>query len=222
VPLVVRTWNLFHGNASPPERRGFLRTMVELVTADRPDIVCLQELDVWALSHLEHWSGMRVVSAIARPPLLGSAELGRWITALDHGLFRSAFTGEADAILLAAELTPGEEHTAVVSTSGLRRIAHSARVDDGIVVVNFHITGDSGQLERVREFAADNRRVIVAGDTNLPGAGLDGFSAPLAESIDQILVRGLPSTPPVRWPDERRRLEGRLLSDHAPVELTVG
>jgi endonuclease/exonuclease/phosphatase family metal-dependent hydrolase len=64
--------------------------------------------------------------------------------------------------------------------------------------------------------------VILAGDTNLRGAGIDGFSPPLAESIDQILVRGLPSTPQVRWPDERRRLEGRLLSDHAPVELSVG
>jgi endonuclease/exonuclease/phosphatase family metal-dependent hydrolase len=45
---------------------------------------------------------------------------------------------------------------------------------------------------------------------------------PLADSIDQILVRGLPSTSPVRWPDDRRRVDGRLLSDHAPVELTVG
>ncbi|MDX6465015.1 MAG: hypothetical protein QOI27_55, partial [Gaiellaceae bacterium] len=48
------------------------------------------------------------------------------------------------------------------------------------------------------------------------------FSEPLPGSIDQILVRGLPSTPPVAWPEERRRAGGRLLSDHAPVELHVG
>ena len=65
-------------------------------------------------------------------------------------------------------------------------------------------------------------RVVLAGDANIRGAWLSGFSLPLADSIDQILVRGMPSTPPVRWPDERRRLHGRLLSDHAPVELTVG
>jgi len=96
--VLVRTWNLFHGNASPPERRAFLREMVELATADRPHVVCLQEIPVWALSQLEPWSGMQAVTAVARRPLLRSAELGRWLTELHHGLFRSAVTGEADAI----------------------------------------------------------------------------------------------------------------------------
>ena len=73
-------------------------------------------------------------------------------------------------------------------------------------------------------------RLILAGDANLrPGAGAtylrlrdEGFSEPLAGSIDQIVVRGLPSTPPRAWAEERRRLGDRVLSDHAPVELTVG
>jgi len=223
VPLVVRTWNLFHGNASPPERRGFLREMVELVTSDRPDVVCLQELDVWALSHLERWSGMQVAGAVARRPLLGSAEVGRRLTELNHGLLRSAFTGEADAILVAGARRLGEQRTAVVSSHGLRRIAHSVELDGDVVVANFHIAGDRDELARVGEFVARYERVILAGDANLvPPYELDGFSAPLAGSIDQILARGLPATPPERWPDERRRLEGRLLSDHAPVELRVG
>ena len=49
-----------------------------------------------------------------------------------------------------------------------------------------------------------------------------GFSQPLAGSIDQILVRNAPSTHPEAWPVERRRVDGRLFSDHAPVELHVG
>src|SRR5262245_23867208 len=87
VAMLVRTWNLFHGNASPPERRAFLREMIELVTRDRPDIVCLQELPVWALRHLERWSGMHATGAVARRPLLpfGSRE----VTALHHGRLRS-------------------------------------------------------------------------------------------------------------------------------------
>src|SRR5882724_9211424 len=97
--VLVRTWNLFHGNAVPPERRAFLRQMVELVSADRPDVVCLQEVPVWALKQLGGWSGMTAVGAVAARPRLGSAELGRWITELHHGLFRSAFTGQANAIL---------------------------------------------------------------------------------------------------------------------------
>lgn len=222
MPLVVRTWNLFHGNASPPERRGFLREMIELVTGDLPDLVCLQEVDVWALSRLERWSGMQVAGAVARRPLLGSAELGRRLTELNHGILRSAFTGEADAILVRRGLRLGERETAVVSTHGLRRIAHSVRLDDDLLVANFHIAADRDQLERVGAFVARYERVIVAGDANLPGATLHGFTPPLVDSIDQILVRGLPATPPERWPDERRRVAGRLLSDHAPVELRVG
>ena len=75
--------------------------MIELVTADDPDVVCLQEVPVWALGRLEAWSGMGVVGAVAAPPRLGSAELGRRMTELHHGILRSAVTGEALAILVA-------------------------------------------------------------------------------------------------------------------------
>ncbi len=58
MPLLVRTWNVFHGNADPPERRAFLAQMVQVVSADAPDVVCLQEVPVWALGRLGGWSGM--------------------------------------------------------------------------------------------------------------------------------------------------------------------
>ena len=218
MPLLARTWNLFHGNAVPPERRAFLREMVELVTADKPDLVCLQELPVWAVSRLAEWSGMQAVAAVARRP----RPLGRWVTELHHGILRSAFTGEADAILVKRGLALGERREAVVSTSGLRRIVHGVRVGDGLFVANFHIGADEEQLRRVVEFVGSEEPVVLAGDANLLSVGAPGFSVPLAGSIDQVLVRGLPSTAPVAWPEERRRVGGRLLSDHAPVELHVG
>jgi hypothetical protein len=50
----------------------------------------------------------------------------------------------------------------------------------------------------------------------------DGFSPPLAGSIDQIFVRGLTLREgPSAWPLERRVVDGRVLSDHAPVEAVV-
>jgi len=73
VPLVVRTWNLFHGNAVPPGRRAYLEEMVRLVTGDDPDVVCLQEVPVWALRRLEGWSDMAAFGAVAARPRLGSA-----------------------------------------------------------------------------------------------------------------------------------------------------
>ena len=230
---LVRTWNLFHGNAVPPERRGYLPQMVELVTADRPGIVCLQEVPVWALRYLERWSGMRALGAIAAVPR-GSAEVGRWITEIHHGLLRSALTGQANAMLVAQDLDVAEERTLTISERGERRVCQLARVDGLGVVGNFHATGGpvaADQFRRAIDFVAGaDERAILAGDANLrPGdapvyddlASL-GFSDPLAGSIDQIVVRGLDSTPPTVWPEERRRVQGKLLSDHAPVELTVG
>jgi endonuclease/exonuclease/phosphatase family metal-dependent hydrolase len=215
--MLVRTWNLFHGKPSPPERRAFLRQMIELVTADSPDIVCLQELPVWALSHLESWSGMHAYTAVARRPLLPIGALARAVTALHHGLLRSPFTGEGDAILT-REPARGLG-TTVVGDEKLRRIAHAVQLE-GVTVVNFHIDGRRAQFDRVLALAAE--RSIVAGDANLVAPVAEDFSPPLAGSIDQILVRGLALREgPRAWPVERRTLSGRVLSDHAPVEVVA-
>jgi endonuclease/exonuclease/phosphatase family metal-dependent hydrolase len=189
--------------------------MIELVTQDRPDVVCLQELPVWALRHLERWSGMHASGAVARRPLLPSG--ARAVTALHHGVLRSALTGEADAIL--TQNPAREPGLHVVGEEGLRRIAHSVDLD-GVTVVNFHIDGEREQFDRVVALARG--RSIVAGDANLVSAAADGFSPPLAGSIDQILVRGLALRDgPSAWPLERRTVDGRVLSDHAPVEAVV-
>ena len=73
--------------------------------------------------------------------------------------------------------------------------------------------------------------VVLAGDFNVPAArsatqteltGEEwGFSLPLGDGIDQILVRGVALEALERWPRERRRLAGRVLSDHTPVEARL-
>jgi endonuclease/exonuclease/phosphatase family metal-dependent hydrolase len=213
--MLVRTWNLFHGKPSPPGRQAFLEQMIELVTRDRPDIVCLQELPVWSLPHLERWSRMHPSSAVARRPLLPVG--ARAITGLHPGLFRSAFTGEADAILTREPARTLWER--VVGETKLRRIAHAVEIA-GSTVVNFHIDGDREQFDRVLALAPE--RSIVAGDANLVAPAAHGFSPPLPGSIDQIFVRGLTVREgPSAWSQERRTVDGRVLSDHAPVEVVV-
>src|SRR5438105_2724011 len=128
--VLVRSWNLYHGNTVPPSRRNFLERMVRLAAEDRPAVLCLQELPAWALPRLQGWSGMTVVA------------------------------------------DPGEP-------------------------------------------------IVVAGDfSTAPDLGRYGFDQ-AGWGIDHILVRGLPAGEQRSWPEERRRLEGVLVSDHAPVEREV-
>ena len=47
--MLVRSWNLFHGNTSPPSSAVYLEEMVRLACADRPDVLVLQEVPAWAL-----------------------------------------------------------------------------------------------------------------------------------------------------------------------------
>jgi endonuclease/exonuclease/phosphatase family metal-dependent hydrolase len=158
---------------------------------------------------------MHANSAVARRRLLPVG--ARAVTAVHHGLLRSAVTGEADAILTREPMDDLGVH--VVGEERLRRIAHAVDID-GVTVVNFHIDGDRGQFDRVVALARE--RSILAGDSNLVAPVADGFSPPLTGSIDQILVRGLELREgPSAWPLERRTVEGRVLSDHAPVEAVV-
>jgi endonuclease/exonuclease/phosphatase family metal-dependent hydrolase len=253
--LLVRTWNVFHGNAVPPERRAFLKEMVELATADHPDALCLQEVPIWALSRLEGWSGMQAFGVVASRPKLGSAQLGKWITELDNGLFRSAFTGQANAILLARTLRPVGEDSIVLNPRSFRRAeakqlgldfrarlararerrvcqAVRAEVDGRFVsIANLHASGDDRcadvELQRAvgfaEAFAQPGDSLVLAGDFNIaPGVsrtmrGLEGYSQPIP-GIDQVLVAGALALGTEKWPPERRTIDGRLLSDHAPVE----
>ncbi len=220
--MLVRTWNLFHGNAVPPERRAYLQEMVELIAADHPDIVCLQEVPVWATLFLERWSGMRAFSEVGAQPRVLYAKLGRLITSANHGLLRSAFTGEAIAILVSPSLSVTHIRRERVSST---RVFLGVTLEDGTLVADFHVTGGEVAEEQFRTVVrlAGDGPAILAGDVNLrPPYELEGYSEPLADSIDQVMVRGLPSSAPFAWPSERRRVNGRLLSDHAPVEATVG
>jgi endonuclease/exonuclease/phosphatase family metal-dependent hydrolase len=218
--VLVRSWNLFHGNTVPPGRRAYLREMVELVTADRPDIVCLQEVPAWALGRLGGWSGMTEVPAVARRPTFGPLPIprgvGRVLTAPHHGLIRSAFAGQGNSVLLAPSLRVRDRATLPFAAAE-PRVAQRVDLDD-LVVANVHCShGERGEaeLDAVVEWLGDVTPLVLGGDFNATPE-LEGFEGALT-GIDHVLVRG--ATPTTRvWDDDERRYGNRLLSDHAPVE----
>jgi endonuclease/exonuclease/phosphatase family metal-dependent hydrolase len=167
--LVIRTWNVFHGNTKPTQRRAFLRVAVRLAVSGAPDVVCLQELPAWSLGSVGPWSGYTALPALAQPPKLGplrsSAQVGRLLSATHNGLLRSAFSGQGNAILLSPRLRVESEHVCVLNPrdfrraqarwlglgaitrlawSKERRVCQVVRVRDGgrtLVVANLHATG---------------------------------------------------------------------------------
>jgi endonuclease/exonuclease/phosphatase family metal-dependent hydrolase len=182
--VLVRSWNLFHGNTVPPGRHAYLDEMVSLATADDPDVLCVQEVPAWALPRF-------TVSDRAATPSVGPlpvpAVLGRLLTAPNHGLFRSLFAGQGNAIRLSHRLhvlrhdvetlNPRAFRDAQSAVLGLdrvmrlawakeRRVVQAARLrhDDGrtVLVANAHCTGSRDsriptvELRRAAQFAVES------------------------------------------------------------------
>ena len=168
--MLIRSWNVFHGNASPPRRESYLEEMVRLASADRPDVLLLQEVPQWALGRLGTWSGMTAIGDVAQRARTGllpiPAELGRMLTALHPGLLRSAFAGQGNAILLEPGLTPVAHDVLTLNPPGFRReqarelgldalarlawakerrICQAVRVTPSLVVANLHATSSPGE-----------------------------------------------------------------------------
>jgi len=181
--VLVRSWNLFHGNTVPAGRRAYLDEMVSLATADDPDVLCVQEVPAWALP----W--FTVADRAAAPslgPLPIPAVAGRLLTAPNHGLFRSLFAGQGNAIQVGARLRVLRHDVQVLNPRGFRaaqsasleldgimrlawakerRVVQAARLlhDDGrtFVVANLHCTSSRDsriptvEVERAARFALD-------------------------------------------------------------------
>jgi endonuclease/exonuclease/phosphatase family metal-dependent hydrolase len=163
--VVVRTWNIFHGNTVPPGRRRYVEEMVRLVTHDGPDFVCLQEVPPWALEEIGEWSGMQVFGAVTERPTIGpipsTVGIGRRITDWHPGWLRSGFEGQANAILVAPNRRILSRHVLTLNPLGFRlrearrlglpvisqlawakerRQCVAVRLDGGLVVGNLHAT----------------------------------------------------------------------------------
>ena len=223
--MLIRSWNLFHGRTAPPGSGVHLREMVELASADAPDVLCLQELPLWALGRLGDWSGMTARSAVAkRTPV--PRWLGRVLQRRDPRRFRSGVTGQGNAILLAPGLEPLEHRTMRISEPGReRRVCHAVRLE-GVVIGNVHASNEfsrpdvpRAELKRahqlIESMAGRGEARVLAGDFNLRDPDLPG------PNIDHIVVAGIEHGPLEVWPADRRLHNGAVLSDHAPVEMRI-
>jgi endonuclease/exonuclease/phosphatase family metal-dependent hydrolase len=227
---LVRSWNVYHGRTHPESRRLGLERMVRLITSDSPDVVCLQEVPLWACPRLGGWSELDAHAAATKRALAGPA--AAFLQRLAPRLVRSPLTGQANALLVARRhevlsvaayrLNPQAREEARVCQLARLRVGAGALVVANVHATTRNVTAARRELAQVAELVASADPAIVCGDFNVAGEGLPGFSRPLP-GIDQVLARGLELlAPPLVWPAARRQIDGGvLLSDHAPVEAEM-
>jgi endonuclease/exonuclease/phosphatase family metal-dependent hydrolase len=201
--VLIRSWNLFHGNTVPPQRRSFLEEAVRLASADRPDVLCLQEVPAWALGRLGRWSEMEAFPALAARPILGPLpippELGRRLTALHSGVLRSAFSGQGNAILVSRSLRAAGHQLIVLNPRGFR--AQQARWLGLDVFARLAWAKERRVCQRVRVELRDERVLVVGNlhatsywpDQRLPDAELlrgARFASAAAGPGDVVVLAG--------------------------------
>ena len=204
---------MFNGNSVPPTRHGHLREMVELATVDRPAILCLQEVPVWALPHLAGWSGMGVSWLVARAPRR-PALVAAAITRLHTGFFRSRLAGQANAILIDRSLPAprsAEYRSARRAGSGGSCMPSGSTRSASSPTCTRRTprrTSSSEELVRARAFvdtrAAPGEARILAGDFNLAHPALAGYENG-GLGLDHILVANASATRLVSWPRRATR-----------------
>ena len=194
--MLVRSWNLFHGNTKPPGRHAFLDEMVELATADDPDVLCLQEVPAWAL-------GQFTVGDVAARPALGPLPIprsvGRILTDVHHGLLRSAFAGQGNAIQLSSRLQVLAHWVLTLNTRRFRDV--QARELGLGALERLAWAKERRIVQAVRVRAADGRSYLVANmhctsyppDERIPDAELlraAWFATSHARPEDVVVLAG--------------------------------
>jgi endonuclease/exonuclease/phosphatase family metal-dependent hydrolase len=202
--VLIRTWNLFHGNTKPPQRRAFLEEMVRLAVADEPDVVALQELPAWALEHLAEWADYTAVPALAARPTLGpfpsTAEIGRALTSLNNGVLRSAFAGQGNAILVRPGLRVVDRHLLVLNPRRFR-----------LAQADWLGLGVSARLAWAKERRVCQVLRLANGDRTIVIANLHATSYPPDERLaDAELLRAFTYVDGIARPGEPVAVAGDL------------
>jgi endonuclease/exonuclease/phosphatase family metal-dependent hydrolase len=189
--VLVRSWNLFHGNTKPPQRRAFLDEMIRLATADDPDVLCLQEVPAWALARF-------TAGDVAARPRALSPRLGRRLTDLHHGVLRSAFSGQGNAIQVSPRLRVLSHTRLVLNAYRFRaRLARELALD---LRARLAWARERRVVQAVRVAGADGRTFLVANlhctswhDRRLADAEVRRaawFATSTAEPADVVVLAG--------------------------------
>lgn len=219
VRLAVLTWNLYHGRASPPAGRDLLPDFTTALAGWDWDLALLQEVPPWWPPELARASGaeQRLILT-SRNQLLPVRRVlaSRWPDPMRSG------GGGCNAIL-ARRIEIAEHRSLRLCRFPEPRWLHATRLASGAWAANVHATAhDPGRAESEGRRAAAatlawaaGAPVVLGGDFNLRRTELAGLRHAAGHDVDHVFVSGLTGA------GDARRLERGMLSDHAPVMVTL-
>jgi endonuclease/exonuclease/phosphatase family metal-dependent hydrolase len=224
----VLTWNLKHGRAVPSAGRELLGEFTAALGGWAWDLALLQEMPPW-------WPGQLATSLRAEQRLVLTSRnaglaLRRAVAVRRPDLIKSN-GGGANAILVRRGGPIAEHRTRRLSWLPERRWVHGVRLAgapdggcgraDGVGgtwVCNLHTAADEAQGAAAAAAAltwARGMPIVLAGDFNVRGLALERFTHAGGHGVDHVFVHGLTAV------GAAEVLEHGVLSDHAPVVVTV-
>ena len=231
----IRSWNVFHGNSRPARARLLPPRDGRLATAGRPGRALPAGAAALGAAAAARWSGGMTAALVRRA---GAPWLAGRARRRDHAPATRASSARRSPARRTRSCSGRRSPCATIAsarsaTAGERRICHAVRLD-GLVVGNLHATNDfpdqacragrSGAREElVADVARDGDVCVLAGDFNVArgrarAARPAGRSSVPGSTTCSCAARRRARSSPGR--EQRRVVDGRVLSDHAPVETT--
>jgi endonuclease/exonuclease/phosphatase family metal-dependent hydrolase len=219
-PILVLSWNLFHGRAQPAAWRPLAAEFAAALAGWSWDVALLQEVPPWWPEPLAAATGASARMALtSRNSLL---PLRRAIAARKPDLLR-ANGGGSNAILVRGGAI-GEHRTRELTKRPERRVMHGIALAGAAGwVVNLHASRHPPVQRHAdlltaaataREWAA-GKPLVFGGDLNSLRPAFPGLRHVAGHHVDHVFTEGRPAV------GEPEVLDAGPLSDHAPLRVRL-
>jgi endonuclease/exonuclease/phosphatase family metal-dependent hydrolase len=218
-PILLLSWNLFHGRAQPAAGRPLLVEFCRALAGWSWDVALLQEAPPWWPPKLAAASGAS--ARLALTSRNSCLPLRRAIAARNPDLLAAA-GGGCNAILVRGRPI-GEHRMRELTRKPERRVMHGIALGDAGWIVNLHGSTHPPQQRRADlmlaaatalEWAAGGP-LVFGGDLNSTQPAMPGLVHIAGHHVDHFFTEGRPAA------SEPEVLDAGPLSDHRPLRVEL-
>jgi endonuclease/exonuclease/phosphatase family metal-dependent hydrolase len=218
-PILVLSWNLFHGRAVPAAGRPLAAEFAAAIAGWSWDVALLQEVPPWWPERLA--AAARAESRLALTSRNSCLSVRRAIASRNPDLI-AANGGGCNAILVRGDAIL-EHRTRELTKRPERRVMHGVALAGAGWVVNLHGSMHPPEQRRADlliaaatalEWAA-GAPLVFGGDLNSTRPAMPGLRHVAGHHVDHVFTDGRPAL------SEPEVLDAGSLSDHKPLRAEV-